>query len=256
MLLGGAAVLSAAGARDAQRFALSPPGVMALALVSSGAMALVAALASLRPGVDPVASLRLARTRTSAAGLLAAIIGMAGLSVACGSIVDLAGGGDLGTMADIAHAFERATPAQTALGVLAIGVVPGLAEEAFFRGFIQTRLASRWGRWPAILATAAAFGVMHFDRVQGPVAFVIGLFLGWMVERLGGIRPSMAAHAFNNALFILIARAASPGHATRSQGVVAVAAGGVVWIASAALLASRIAVRPVSDPADPGGAGG
>jgi len=32
-----------------------------------------------------------------------------------------------------------------------------------------------------------------------------GLFFGWVAERLGGIRPTIVAHAVNNGMFVLVA---------------------------------------------------
>ena len=72
--------------------------------------------------------------------------------------------------------------------------LPAFAEEGFFRGLMQGWLREAWGRWPAVVATSAAFGLIHGDRVQGSVAFITGLWLGWITERFGGIRPAIFAH--------------------------------------------------------------
>lgn len=90
------------------------------------------------------------------------------------------------------------------LTVLVIGILPGIAEELMFRGYIQTRLSERWGaRW-AILWTSLMFGVMHLDLVQGGFAVATGAVLGFITERTGSIFPAMICHATNNTIATLL----------------------------------------------------
>jgi uncharacterized protein len=215
---------------------------MACAFVSAGMLAIVTAIAVRWQGREFRARLRLAPTRASVAGLGAAVFGMAGLSLACGSVRDLLGLGGVGTMAAIASALERPSAAKLAAALLTIAIAPAVAEETFFRGLLQTPMAMRWGRWPAIVVTALGFGLLHFDWVQGPVAFVAGLYLGWVVERFGGIRPAIAAHALNNAAFVILASFGSPGAGSRAENLVLIAAGSIASIGSIAVLRSRLAV--------------
>jgi membrane protease YdiL (CAAX protease family) len=149
-------------------------------------------------------------------------------------------------MEDIASSLSHATPLVFALAILLVGVLPGIAEETFFRGLMQTRLASRLGRWPGILITAFLFGLIHADRVQSPLAFGLGIFLGWTVECLGGIRPSVLAHAVNNALFVTAAcLGGESGKETNGwrDDVIVIAAGAVVLGAAVGVMRSRLAVR-------------
>jgi membrane protease YdiL (CAAX protease family) len=231
---------------EATRFALSPAGIMAGALLSASVLAIVSLVSARLETRDLRGRLRLGPSRASAAGVVAAVLGMAGLSLASGGLTDLIGLGGRGTMGTIARALERATPVQLAMAVVTIAIAPGVAEEIFFRGFVQTELAVRWRRWPAIVVTALGFGLIHLDFIQGATAFVAGLFLGWIAERFRGIRPTMAAHAFNNAAFIVLA---SFGHddETRSGSAAAVAIGGLVWIASTAVLRLRLAIQRDED---------
>jgi len=188
--------------------------------------------------------LRIGPTRARPLGIAAAIVGLAGLSLACGSAADLAGLGRGGVMESIAAALRSSNPSRIAIAMLAIGVAPALAEEGFFRGLLQTRLGARWTRWPTIVVTALAFGVFHVDPVQGSLAFLAGIFLGWVVDRFGGIRPSIAAHAINNAMFVLFASLASPDeHATRAVSIGVLVAGLAACAAATAVLRSRHAVR-------------
>ena len=191
-------------ASEATRFAFSAPGLLGAALVSAVVLGLVTLVTARLLGGGVAARLRAGPTRARPLGVAAAAVGLAGLSLACGSAAELAGLGHGGVMESISLALRSSDPSRIALAVLAIGIAPALAEETFFRGLLQTRLGARWGRWPAIVATALAFGVFHVDPVQGSLAFVAGLFLGWVVDRFGGIRPCIAAHAVNNAMFVAV----------------------------------------------------
>jgi membrane protease YdiL (CAAX protease family) len=224
----------------AYQFALSAPALFASAFLTAIVLVGVALTATRLMRRTIVAGLRLGQTRARPLGVVAAVAGMAGLSLACGATAELLGVGHGGVMEVAAHALAAPSPSRLVLALLAIGLAPGLAEEGFFRGLMQTRLAERWGPWPAILVTAAAFGVFHLDPVQGSVAFVCGVFLGWIVERFGGLRPSIAAHAINNALFVVLASYASPdAHATRTSAVATIVAGLLACAASIAVIRSR-----------------
>jgi len=72
---------------------------------------------------------------------------------------------------------------------------------------------------------------------------VAGLFLGWLAERFDGVRPSIAAHAINNALFVALASVGSGEVGSRRAQWIVLAAGAVVFSASTMLLRSRAAVR-------------
>ena len=73
-----------------------------------------------------------------------------------------------------------------------------MGEELFFRGYLQSRLVQRWGRWMGIGVSSLAFGFIHFDPLHSTFAFCIGLFLGWVADRSGSIRPAMFMHVLNN----------------------------------------------------------
>ena len=230
-------------ATEATQFALSAAGIMTAAGVSSGVLAAVALVTARLQTRDVLVRLRLAPTRASAAGLVATIVGMAGLSLACGAASDLLGERGQGAMGMISHALERPTPGRLMVAIATIAIAPGVAEEMFFRGMVQTTLTSRAGRWPSIIVTALGFGLMHLDPRQGVVAFVAGLFLGWVSERFGGIRPSMAAHICNNGAFVLLASFGSETDSTKGGDLVVIAGGLIAWAAATTLVRSRFAVR-------------
>lgn len=92
------------------------------------------------------------------------------------------------------------------LGVVVLQVV---AEEVFFRGWLQPALARRWGLSAAVVAGAIAFAVLHIaGGARAPVSlvnlFLGGLMFGLLAARGGGIAAPVAAHLAWNAAEQLI----------------------------------------------------
>lgn len=90
------------------------------------------------------------------------------------------------------------------VGISVVLLAP-LAEEAFFRGFVYGGLR-RWAKvTPALLWSAVIFAIPHIEPIVLPAIFVLGIFLGWVVERRRSIVPAIVAHmAFNLFGFILL----------------------------------------------------
>jgi membrane protease YdiL (CAAX protease family) len=231
-------------ADEAMTFAFSAPGLLGAALVSAVVLGAVTLVTARLLGGGVSARVSAAPTRARPLGIAAAVVGLAGLSLACGSAAQLVGLGKAGVTESIALALHSSNPLRIVLAVVCIGVAPAFAEETFFRGLMQTRLRARWSRWPAILVTALAFGAFHVDPVQGSEAFVAGVFFGWVVDRFGGIRPSIAAHAFNNAMFVLFASLSASDEEGSRAVTLGILAGGLVACAGGvAVIRSRHAVR-------------
>ena len=87
--------------------------------------------------------------------------------------------------------------------LLGAAVVPSITEELLFRGFLQRSLEARWGRWPGILISAAAFGIIH-GPTRALSAGALGAVLGWLTSRSGSVLPAILAHALVNALAISV----------------------------------------------------
>lgn len=96
-------------------------------------------------------------------------------------------------------------------------LVVALPEEAFFRGYLQTRLHDRWpprGKilgvaldWRVWLLQAALFAAIHFASIQHPARLAVffpGLLFGWMRAWRGGIGAAMLLHAMSNVLADLL----------------------------------------------------
>ena len=89
--------------------------------------------------------------------------------------------------------------------VLALVVVVGvpIVEELFFRGLLLRGIQRDLNVPAAIVLSAVAFGLAHYELVQLPALIVLGLALGWLAVRTGRLGPSIWAHAAFNGLAIL-----------------------------------------------------
>lgn len=91
--------------------------------------------------------------------------------------------------------------------VLLAAVLPGIVEEALFRGVVLHALRRRWPAWIAIAVSALAFGLLHLDPWRLAPQTALGLLLGWLTVRAGSCLPAMLAHAVHNALVLALVRA-------------------------------------------------
>ena len=99
------------------------------------------------------------------------------------------------------------TPLWTIL--LMMAVLPAICEEVAFRGFVFGGLLRQNGVLRAILVSAVFFGLTHGILQQSIAATFMGLLLGWVAWRTGGIVCTILMHMIHNALSLTLARAAS-----------------------------------------------
>lgn len=96
------------------------------------------------------------------------------------------------------------------LVVLCLGVVPGVCEECFFRGYLfnglKLHLTATW----TIVVSAFAFGLFHvvLSGVAAPERLLpstlMGLLLGWMAYCSGSVVPSIILHAIHNSTLLTL----------------------------------------------------
>jgi uncharacterized protein len=91
-----------------------------------------------------------------------------------------------------------ANPYTTLLAFVIIGFLVPLAEEIFFRGVLYRWLRDRWGRNTGMIVSSMIFGVVHFELTSAISAFIYGLALAWIYERLRSLWSSTLVHALNN----------------------------------------------------------
>ena len=177
------------------------PGLLAGSIASSAAFALTALIAS---GSAAPAALRLLPGRESGRTLVLAVLGILSLGQTLDSLTVLAGLAQHGNMVMIRRALAQAVGPDLFLTVLIVGLLAGTAEEIFFRGYVQTRLALRLPRRAAVVVASVCFGAFHLDWLHSVLALVLGLYLGWITELTGSALPAVVCHVVNNALFTIV----------------------------------------------------
>jgi sodium transport system permease protein len=89
------------------------------------------------------------------------------------------------------------------VGVLVIGVAPGVCEETMFRGLLLSGLR-KLGPWRGVLLTALLFGLAHASVHRLMPTALLGVMFGYLVLRTGSIFTSIIAHALNNSLMVAL----------------------------------------------------
>jgi membrane protease YdiL (CAAX protease family) len=82
---------------------------------------------------------------------------------------------------------------------LALTAFQSVAEESYFRGWLQPVLCASWGPWLGLLATSALFAGLHMIAGAHGVLAVVNLLLGGVLFgllalRSGGLAAPAAAH--------------------------------------------------------------
>ena len=83
------------------------------------------------------------------------------------------------------------------LSLLCVAVLPGVVEEFIFRGLLYRQYRQR-RVWPAILASAFLFGLMHMNLNQFCYAFAIGILFCLVYEATGSLLAPMLMHMVYN----------------------------------------------------------
>jgi uncharacterized protein len=196
------------------------PGLLAGGIASSVAFVLTALIAS--GGAAP-AALRLLPGRETGRTLVLAVVGILALGQTLDSLTVLAGLAQHGNMVMIRRALAQAVGPDLFLAVLIVGFLAGAAEEIFFRGYVQTRLAQRLPRGAAVVVAGVCFGAFHLDWLHSVLALVLGLYLGWITELTGSALPAVLCHVINNALFTIVTASWSGVGGLELNAVLAVA---------------------------------
>lgn len=95
--------------------------------------------------------------------------------------------------------------------LLVLALVPAVCEELAFRGFLFAGLQRNNGHIRAILLTSLLFGLSHGVLQQTITASVIGLLLGWLAFRTGGVVCTIVFHCVHNSISMLLASYSSRG---------------------------------------------
>ncbi len=112
-------------------------------------------------------------------------------------------GDETATVLQYFQAMVMAQPLWSLL--LLMAVLPAICEELAFRGFIFGGLLRQGGALRAIVVSALFFGFTHPVLQQSMAACLMGLLLGLIAWRTGGVVCTMIVHAINNTLSLTLA---------------------------------------------------
>jgi membrane protease YdiL (CAAX protease family) len=146
--------------------------------------------------------------------------------------------------------------------VFAIGVLPGIGEELWCRGFLGRGFVGHYGWLSGVLLTSLWFGLLHVDPPYIVATFAMGIWLHYVYVTTRSLPLSMGLHALNNSLAVIFAKyeEVSKPLETATEHVVVLAAIGLLLVAVAwalfrgrARLVSTVDGGPASwRPAFPG----
>jgi membrane protease YdiL (CAAX protease family) len=104
--------------------------------------------------------------------------------------------------------FQDATSAaELMLAFISLVVLPPLAEEIVFRGFLFKGLRRKWSFWTATIITSLLFAAPHLIEgvggllwVGGVDTFILSIVLCLLREKTGRLTAGMGVHALKNGL--------------------------------------------------------
>ena len=134
---------------------------------------------------------------------LAMLGGMVFLSFTLNFLLEYSGIREHSALDELGQRFAAAQKSDLPYLLLAVALLPAVAEELLFRGLLLGRIASRFGATAGLLLSALLFGALHLDVAHGLAAFVLGLYLGGIRLRTGSVHAPIFCHAGNNALAVL-----------------------------------------------------
>lgn len=176
------------------------PGLLVASLAASSGL-LLALLLFVRP-LD-AARFRLRPGWETGSTLAIMTLGVLALSQTMDSVTKVMDSADQGSLAVLRQAIERAEGPDLFAAVLVLGFGAGIAEEVFFRGYMQSRLREHWPVPVAVLVTSAFFAILHLSPVHVVLAFGLGVYLGFVAETSGSTLPSIVCHVANNIVYTL-----------------------------------------------------
>jgi membrane protease YdiL (CAAX protease family) len=104
--------------------------------------------------------------------------------------------------------YDNASGAGVLLLILVVVVGAPMVEELVYRGLLQGAFTRRMREWLGMAFVALWFAVVHFQPVETPGLFVVGLVLGTCALLSGRLGLGVVAHmAFNATGLVLVAYA-------------------------------------------------
>lgn len=123
--------------------------------------------------------------------------------------------------------------------IVALAVLPAIAEELVFRGVLARALETKFVRGYAIALSAGAFAIYHLLPAQMITTFCLGLVLAYITLRASSVIPAMIAHLLNNVIALLVSRNDVPTGWMTAQPVAMLVGSALVLVGGIALAASK-----------------
>ncbi len=108
---------------------------------------------------------------------------------------------------DQVRAVYARRPDTSGWGLAALLVCIGSCEEVFWRGFVQRRLARRWGPWAGLATATVVYALVHIwsgNLMLLAAAGLCGLFWGAMLIRFGSVWPALVSHALWDVMIFVL----------------------------------------------------
>lgn len=97
------------------------------------------------------------------------------------------------------------TPAQFAVAMVVIGIIPAIGEEVLFRGVLQRKLMEHWiSPHLAIWVAAAIFSAIHVQFYGFIPRMLLGALFGYLYFWSGNLWVAIFAHFANNGFMVLM----------------------------------------------------
>ena len=98
------------------------------------------------------------------------------------------------TMAEYNELMKQMTDT-SAVSVVSLAILAPVAEEIYFRGItLETARRISPKVWVAVLVQAALFGLAHGNPIQSTYTFLLGLLMGVVALRAGGLPATILLH--------------------------------------------------------------
>lgn len=94
--------------------------------------------------------------------------------------------------------YAAATGWQIGLAFIGLVIIPPLAEEIVFRGFLYKGLSSKWPKILSALITSFVFALLHFQWNVSVDVFILSLVLIALLERTKNLWMCIFLHAIKN----------------------------------------------------------
>jgi membrane protease YdiL (CAAX protease family) len=91
-------------------------------------------------------------------------------------------------------------------GVLVVGVLPGIGEELWCRGFLGRGFVGHYGWFAGVLLTSLWFGTLHVDPPLIMGTALMGVFLHYIYAMSRSLPLSMLLHALNNSIAVVLSQ--------------------------------------------------